>query len=101
MSFQFQCPQGHLLEGDPSQAGQAVNCPTCGMLFIIPAPLAAPAMPAQMGPSFGPPDQQQPAGRFAHLQAEPAPAYAPLAAPATDAPPAEEPAVEVPAPPPE
>lgn len=68
MSFQFQCPQGHLLEGDPSQAGQAVNCPTCGMLFVIPAPLAAPVEQASaFGPSFGPPGEQA-ASRFAHLQ---------------------------------
>lgn len=40
MTFQFQCPQGHLLEGEPHDAGQQVNCPTCGILFIIPAPLA-------------------------------------------------------------
>lgn len=38
-SFQFQCPQGHLLEGDESQAGQTCTCPTCGMLFIIPSPM--------------------------------------------------------------
>ncbi len=43
MAFQFQCPQGHLLEGDESQAGQQCHCPTCGMLFIIPQPIAAPA----------------------------------------------------------
>jgi hypothetical protein len=43
MPFQFQCPQGHLLEGDESQAGQQCHCPTCGMLFIIPQPIAAPA----------------------------------------------------------
>jgi DNA-directed RNA polymerase subunit RPC12/RpoP len=44
MAFQFQCPQDHLLEGDESQAGQAIHCPVCGMLFIIPdpAPAAAP-----------------------------------------------------------
>jgi hypothetical protein len=40
MAFQFQCPQDHLLEGDESQAGQAINCPVCGMLFIIPDPIA-------------------------------------------------------------
>src|SRR5437016_1101541 len=69
MSFQFQCPQGHLLEGDPSQAGQTCNCPTCGMLFIIPAPLVAPvAPPVPMAPGFGfPSDQSQ--SRFAHLEA--------------------------------
>ena len=42
MPFQFQCPQGHLLEGDKSQAGQQCHCPTCGMLFIIPQPIGAP-----------------------------------------------------------
>lgn len=43
MAFQFQCPQDHLLEGDESQAGQAINCPVCGMLFIIPDPAPAAA----------------------------------------------------------
>jgi hypothetical protein len=43
MAFQFQCPQGHLLSGDESQAGQQCHCPTCGMLFIIPQPIVAPA----------------------------------------------------------
>jgi hypothetical protein len=40
MSFQFTCPQGHLLEGDESQAGQQCQCPTCGTLFLIPHPVA-------------------------------------------------------------
>lgn len=39
MSFQFECPNGHLLEGTPDQAGQPCNCPTCGMLFLIPEPV--------------------------------------------------------------
>jgi rubredoxin len=38
MSFQFECPNGHLLEGTPDQAGQQCHCPTCGMLFLIPEP---------------------------------------------------------------
>ncbi len=38
MTFQFECPQGHLLEADASYAGQQCNCPHCGMLFIIPEP---------------------------------------------------------------
>jgi uncharacterized Zn-finger protein len=46
MTFQFQCPQGHLLEADESYAGQQCNCPHCGMLFIIPEPPAA-------APSYG------------------------------------------------
>jgi hypothetical protein len=57
MAFQFQCPQGHLLSGDESQAGQQCHCPTCGMLFIIPQPLAI--------PSGG--GGAQPEGRFAGL----------------------------------
>ncbi len=61
MSFQFQCPQGHLLEGDPTQAGQQCVCPTCGMLFIIPAPLAAPqADAAPWGAYGGAPQQPSP-----------------------------------------
>jgi hypothetical protein len=52
MTFQFQCPQGHLLSGDESQAGQACHCPTCGMLFLIPQPLAPAAGPFG-GPQFG------------------------------------------------
>src|SRR5436190_10096813 len=90
MSFQFQCPQGHLLEGDPSQAGQTCNCPTCGMLFIIPAPLAAPvAPPVPTVPSFGyPGDQSQ--GRFAHLEAGPT-ISAPVADPGSLLPPGAEP----------
>jgi hypothetical protein len=49
MAFQFQCPQGHLLEGDESQAGQQCQCPTCQMLFIIPQPIAAEPEPAAGG----------------------------------------------------
>lgn len=105
MSFQFQCPQGHLLEGDPSQAGQAVNCPTCGMLFLIPAPLAAPVEQASaFGPSFGPPGEQA-ASRFAHLGAasaadEAAPDRGEPAAPVMEAPepPAEPELLHIPCP---
>lgn len=50
MAFQFQCPQEHLLEGEESQAGQTINCPVCGMLFIIPEPIAAPAPEAAPEP---------------------------------------------------
>ena len=40
MTFHFQCPYGHLLAGEESQAGQQCMCPVCTTLFIIPAPLA-------------------------------------------------------------
>lgn len=59
MSFQFHCPQGHLLEGDPTQVGQQCSCPVCGAAFLMPgppnaAPPAAPAaMPAQVTPDPG------------------------------------------------
>ena len=96
MSFQFQCPQGHLLEGDPSQAGQAVNCPTCGMLFLIPAPLSGPVQepaPQAYGPVFGPPGKAP--SRFDHLDSGGGPADAPAAV----ADEAAAPAMEEPAPP--
>jgi len=34
--FQFYCPHGHLLQGDPSQMGQPTDCPMCGTRFLIP-----------------------------------------------------------------
>ena len=50
-TFQFQCPHGHLLEGEPEQAGQQCHCPVCGILFIIPAPIHhSSATPPQFGP---------------------------------------------------
>jgi len=57
MNFQFLCPSGHLLEGDVTQAGQQCTCPTCGMLFIIPSPPAAPT-------ASEPPSPEPPAGEF-------------------------------------
>lgn len=54
MSFQFECPNGHLLEGTPDQAGQQCHCPTCGMLFLIPEPIAEEeAEPAGGWPAVG------------------------------------------------
>jgi hypothetical protein len=47
MSFQFLCPQGHLLEGDEAHSGMQCECPQCGTAFIIPTP-------AQVAPSQGP-----------------------------------------------
>lgn len=58
MTFQFNCPQGHLLEGDPSQAGQQCTCPQCGQLFVIPAPPAAPSDPPGGLPDLAAPPQQ-------------------------------------------
>lgn len=49
MSFQFECPNGHLLEGTPDQAGQQCHCPTCGMLFLIPDPVEEEVEPEAVG----------------------------------------------------
>ena len=38
MSFQFCCPQGHVLQGELSQVGQLFQCPMCGSSFLIPPP---------------------------------------------------------------
>lgn len=59
MAFQFQCPNGHLLQGEESQAGQQCYCPTCQILFIIPAP-PAPAAPGAGFPQIGPPGSRSP-----------------------------------------
>jgi hypothetical protein len=64
MAFQFLCPQGHLLQGEPSQSGQQCSCPYCGTLFLIPQPVAAASPGAgveappspQNGPAGPPPD---------------------------------------------
>jgi hypothetical protein len=62
MPFQFQCPQGHLLEADESQVGQQCQCPMCGQLFAIPAPAGAAPFPAPGG--FAPPPAEDPAAAF-------------------------------------
>lgn len=36
MTFQFLCPQGHLLQGEEADMGMQCQCPQCGMAFIIP-----------------------------------------------------------------
>jgi hypothetical protein len=51
MPFQFTCPQGHLLEAEPFQAGQQCVCPMCGQPFLIPSPVGAVA-PTQGGPAM-------------------------------------------------
>lgn len=48
MAFQFYCPQGHLLEGHETQAGQHCQCPYCQSVFIVPSPHPTPT--AQQAP---------------------------------------------------
>ena len=105
MSFQFLCPQGHLLEGIESQTGQQCQCPLCGTAFIVPAPTgytpppqhySAPAGAA--APPIGP-SQQVPLGAAPSPGPSAPPATAPEekpAAPAADAKPAEAVAPTVP-----
>ncbi len=53
MGFHFFCPQGHILEADIEQAGQAAVCPFCGIEMLIPTPLHQPS-----GPSSAPSSQE-------------------------------------------
>lgn len=99
MTFHFQCPYGHLLAGEESQAGQQCMCPVCTALFIIPAPLA-PAFPAS--PPF--PEPEPTPGADAAASPSPFPAFDPYerrpAKPQpTIAPEPEPPATPQPAPP--
>ncbi len=83
MTFQFLCPQGHLLEADETQVGQQGNCPLCGSVFLIPQPFPAAPPDAPAGPSPGSPQ----AGFPTSPPHEP-PGGAPPPAPAGAGPPA-------------
>lgn len=69
MTFQFKCPQGCLLSGEESQAGQTISCPVCGQSFIIPQPVTtstpapdppAPAAVESPQPEAETPEQPEP-----------------------------------------
>jgi hypothetical protein len=86
MTFQFLCPQGHLLEGEESQMGQQCDCPMCGMRFIIPtvggaapaAPQGGYGAPEYGGGQYHQPAEGQPSYADPHYgggQAEPSPGY--------------------------
>lgn len=88
MAFQFTCPHGHLLEADPSFAGQQCTCPHCGILFIIPpSPAPAPHMAAMQPGPMTPPSPPMPyaqmpqPGPMAHAPAMPQPGPAEPALP--------------------
>ncbi len=38
MAFPFLCPEGHMLQAEESEAGQRMQCPYCGGVFIVPEP---------------------------------------------------------------
>ena len=52
MAFQFQCPQGHLLEAEEVDAGKTCQCPYCGLTLAIPISAAtSPATPPAVMPT--------------------------------------------------
>lgn len=51
MTFQFLCPQGHLLQGEEQHMGMQCQCPQCGVAFIIPT-IERPAAPSLTGSSL-------------------------------------------------
>jgi hypothetical protein len=55
MTYQFPCPEGHLLEAVESAAGQRCSCPTCGTEFVIPRRPADGAPPVAAPPVMAPP----------------------------------------------
>ncbi|RMG01080.1 MAG: hypothetical protein D6741_05760 [Planctomycetota bacterium] len=52
--FEFYCPNDHLLEAEPDEAGTQARCPICNAEFVIPSPPdvsgSAPATPAGAPP---------------------------------------------------
>jgi hypothetical protein len=74
MSFQFTCPQGHLLEGDPAHAGMQSQCPLCGSMFIIPQPPAVDpygAVAPQWSPGPGTAAPEVPGAPIPQLNVDP------------------------------
>jgi hypothetical protein len=62
MTFQFLCPQGHLLQGEEAHMGMQCQCPQCGVAFIIPtidapAPSGQSASPASQSLELAPLDE--------------------------------------------
>jgi hypothetical protein len=51
MTFQFLCPQGHLLQGEEQHMGMQCQCPQCGVAFIIPT-IDRPSAPSMSGSSL-------------------------------------------------
>ena len=51
MSFQFLCPNGHLLQAEDQDVGQIVNCPVCATAMAIPSNPAGPPVAMPVSPS--------------------------------------------------
>jgi hypothetical protein len=80
MTFQFLCPQGHLLEGEEAHMGMQCQCPQCGTAFIIPT-IAQPGHAPSQGASSAASSVDElelaplaPMDALKELEAEPAPA---------------------------
>lgn len=54
MTFQFLCPQGHLLQGEEAHMGMQCQCPQCGVAFIIPTVAAQSGDAAPPVPELAP-----------------------------------------------
>ena len=72
MSFQFYCPNGHLLQANENQIGQSCVCPHCQIEIIIPAPAgytpSTPATPPSAPPNT--PPSQPPVSSFTGLNSQ-------------------------------
>jgi hypothetical protein len=76
MTFQFLCPQGHLLQGEEAHMGMQCQCPQCGTAFIIPTIQGsaqpqpqlepAPQAPHQALEQLAAAEKQQPASARQH-----------------------------------
>ncbi len=53
MTFEFCCPQGHVLQGELSQVGQLLQCPMCGSSFLVPPPTMDPGAMGGPGATGG------------------------------------------------
>ncbi len=56
MTFQFRCPNGHLLEAEDHDIGQVVHCPVCATAMTIPPNPAAPPVAAPVSPAYVAPE---------------------------------------------
>jgi len=83
MTFRFLCPQGHVLQGEESQAGRQSRCPRCGSRFVIPEPVPAPPTETSAGirPEVGQSGGGQPIGKQAASTPPAAPESLPVIRP--------------------
>lgn len=77
MAFPFLCPQRHLLQADESEVGHQMQCPYCGVVFVVPPPVPGSALdPAPPTPPASPESGPQ-AHDFPGVRTEPRAGQAP------------------------